>query len=180
MARSAEPCGGFSPGLYNGDAKEFVGVLAPERWSSVVRLGAAGVGRLNVPATGERADCGACVDSVASGSGGAARTEASDMDAFRFRLLVLDAVGLRIEKPNVPKTLLFFRECRGVVKDTEGGEEGSESEIGVDPSLPLGSMGGIESGRPLDFPLPHQVPIQSLTDERSDLVLACVSILGAV
>lgn len=138
------------------------------------------MGRLNVPATGDRAEDGACSDSVASDDGGATMMDASDIDAFRFRLLVLDVVGLRIEKPNVPKTLLFFRECRGVVKDPDGGEEGSESEIGVDPSLPLGSMGGIESGRPLDLPFPHQVPIQSLTDERSDLVLACVSILGAV
>lgn len=138
----------------------------------MVRLGAAAEGRLNVPATGERADGGARMDSVVSDGGGAAMTDASDMDAFRFRLLVLGTVGLRIEKPSVPKTLLFFRECRGVVREVDGADGASDSETGVDSSLPLGATGGIASGRPLDLPLPHQVPIQSLTDERSDLVLA--------
>lgn len=133
-----------------------------------------------MPATGENGDVGACVGSVSLDDGGAVIAAASDMDTFRFLRLEEDTVGLRIENPNVPKTLLFLRECRGVVNTADGDEETSDSETGVGSSLPSVSMGGMTSVRLLDLPLPHQVPIHSPTDERSDLVLAWVSILGAV
>ena len=144
----------------------------PECCSSVVKLGAAGVGRVNVEVTGELIAVGSLGIS-ASAAGACAGGSASETERLR-RLLPSDGeAGLRIEKPKVPNTLrdTLRRPC--VVADGDGGGAPSDTFWGnarsdSDASTLLREGRG---GRPcFGRGLAHQDPIQS-PKERSDLVL---------
>ena len=162
---------------------EGAGELTTDVCSSVVRAGATGAGAVNAAWTGELSTRGGARSRV----GEAWKDEASETDRLR-RFLVEDvSVGLRMENPRVPKTLLFLRLAGLAAAAVASGRELASDSAGdgtagsAVPCCSTFSSGAVKVTRPLLVRgLLHHEPIQSPIDDLSDLELPTVSKLGAL